>query len=164
MFASLWTFRAFTERDFHRIDHMAAKMGVLVHPNYSDELANGVAVSFDPFYEFGGLSRYYVNTQLGEDLVTNPVAHSVPEELLLYPGGVYALLSASNLVPRGQLLMSDAQLRQLREHLEVIHDHFEGLYNPGPDEPFAMEIEFKITSEDILGDQAGPPLGLRYCQ
>ncbi len=27
--ASLWNFRAFTERDFHRIDHLRAAMGVL---------------------------------------------------------------------------------------------------------------------------------------
>ena len=87
-------------------------MGVLVHPNYSDELANGVAVSFDPFGRRDG--SYYVNTQLGEDLVTNPEAHSVPEEMLLHPDGAYTVTARSNQVPAGRLLMSDAQLGQLR--------------------------------------------------
>ena len=155
VFASLWTFRAFTEREFHRIDHSAAAMGVLVHPNYSDELANGVAVSFDPFYD--GPSRYYVNTQVGEDLVTNPEAHSVPEELLLFPSGDYVVLSTSNLVSRGQLLMSDVQIGQLAQHLTTIHEHFKGLYEPGSGEPLAMEIEFKITSEDVLAIKQARP-------
>ena len=96
VWASLWNFRAFTERESHRIDHLATAMGVLVHPNYSDELANGVAVSFDPIY--GTEGSYYVNTQLGEDL-----------------------------------------------------------YNPEPGEPFAMEIEFKITSDDVLSIKQARP-------
>ncbi len=58
VYASLWNFRAFIERDFHRIDHLKAAMGVLVHPNYSDELRNGVAVSFDPISGRDG--SYYV--------------------------------------------------------------------------------------------------------
>ena len=69
-----------------------------------------------------------MNTQAGEDLVTNPEAHSVPEELLLHHFGGYSVLGTSNQVPPGDLLMSDTQLRQLRQHLEVIHDHFEMLY------------------------------------
>ncbi len=155
VWASLWNFRAFTEREFHRIDHLATAMGVLVHPNYSDELANGVAVSFDPIY--GTEGSYYVNTQLGEDLVTNPDAHSVPEEILLDLSGSYTTLATSNQVPGGQLLLSDAQIGQLRRHLQAIHDHFEGLYDPGPDEPFAMEIEFKITSDDVLSIKQARP-------
>ncbi len=155
VWASLWNFRAFTEREFHRIDHMATAMGVLVHPNYSDELANGVAVTFDPIY--GTEESYYVNTQLGEDLVTNPDPHSVPEEILLDLSGSYTTLVTSNQAPPGQLLMSDAQIDQLRRHLQDIHDHFEGLHNPGPDEPFAMEIEFKITSDDVLSIKQARP-------
>ena len=162
VFASLWTFRAFTEREFHRIDHSAAAMGVLVHPNYQDELANGVAVSFDPIYGqnpiYGQDDRYYVNTQVGEDLVTNPEVHSIPEEILLRRDhGTYIVLSTSNLVEPGELLMSDAQLTQLRDYLTVIHDHFKGLYDPATGEPFAMEIEFKITSEDVLAIKQARP-------
>ncbi len=156
VWASLWNFRAFVERDFHRIDHNATSMGVLVHPNYSDELANGVAVSFDPVYGRDG--HYYVNSQLGEDLVTNPDALSLPEELLLSPNeGGDVVLATSNQVAPGQLLMSDAQLTLLRAHLQVIHDEFKKLYKPGPDEPFAMEIEFKITSENILAIKQARP-------
>ena len=53
--------------------------------------------------------------------------------------------------------MDRTQIRQLRIHLEVIHDHFAGLYDPGPDEPFAMEIEFKITSDNILAIKQARP-------
>ena len=155
VWASLWNFRAFTEREFHRIDHRAAAMGVLVHPNYSDELANGVAVSFDPFGRRDG--SYYVNTQLGEDLVTNPEAHSAPEEMLLHPDGTYTVTARSNQVPAGQLLMSDAQLGQLRRHLATIHDRFAVLYGIGSGAEFAMEIEFKITSENILSIKQARP-------
>ena len=154
VYASLWNFRAFTEREFHRIDHLAAAMGVLVHPNYSDELANGVAVSFDPFY---GTDSYYVNTQLGEDMVTNPDAYSVPEEIMLLPSGRYRVLTTSNQVPRGQLLMSDPQIEQLRGHLKVIHDEFAKLYGIEAGEAFAMEIEFKITSDDVLAIKQARP-------
>ncbi len=155
VYASLWNFRAFTEREFYRVDHLAAAMGVLVHPNYSDELANGVAVSFDPIRMRYG--NYYVNSQLGEDLVTNPDAHSAPEEILLHQGGEYTVLATSNQMQRGQLLMSDAQMDQLRRHLELIHDEFAKLYGVEGDEPFAMEIEFKITSDDILSIKQARP-------
>ena len=153
---SLWNFRAFTEREFHRIDHLAAAMGVLVHPNYSDELANGVAVSFDPIRGYDGY--YYVNTQLGEDLVTNPDALSEPEEILLHRSGdYYEILATSNRIPPGDLLMSDDQLDQLGEHLAAIHEEFAELYSPEPGDPFAMEIEFKITSDDILAIKQARP-------
>ena len=155
VWASLWNFRAFVEREFHRIDHTRTAMGVLVHPNYSDELANGVAVSFDPFS--GREGAYYVNTQVGEDLVTNPEAHSVPEAILLLPDGSYDVLVYSNQREPRKLLMSDAQMKQLRKHLKVIHDQFAALYNPASGEPFAMEIEFKITSDNVLSIKQARP-------
>ena len=156
VYASLWNLRAFTERDFHRIDHLAAAIGVLVHPNYSDELANGVAVSFNPLYK-GKDEWYYVNTQIGEDLVTNPDALSVPEEVFLVPTGGYLAIRTSNQKPPGQLIMSYGQMDQLSRHLTVIHEKFAKLYNPGPDEDFAMEIEFKITSDNVLAIKQARP-------
>ena len=155
VYASLWNFRAFLERDFHRIDHLSTYMGALVHPNYSDERVNGVAVSADPVT--GTWSSYYVNAQVGEDLVTNPEVNSAPEELLLNPNGEYTVLALSNQVRRGDLLMTDDQMAQLRRRLVTIHDRFKELYGVKSGEPFAMEIEFKVTSDNVLAIKQARP-------
>ncbi|MCY4134949.1 MAG: hypothetical protein OXG30_08555, partial [bacterium] len=155
VWASLWNFRAFLERDHHRVDHLATAMGVLVHPNYSGELANGVAVSFDPVTGLDGM--YYVNTQLGEDLVTNPNASSLPEQVLLDSAGKATVLARSNLAEPNKLFMTAAQMVELRDSLEAIHDRFKALYRPAAGEKFAMEIEFKITADNKLAIKQARP-------
>ena len=150
VYASLWNFRAYEERDFYRIDHKLAAMGVLLHPNEKGELANGVAVTDDILYETD--ANYYVNTQIGEDLVTNPDAESSPEEILL----AWYKEDGDNIVRRsaqagedGQIL-SSTHLEQLRKHLARIHGKFAKLYGAKDDDEFAMEIEFKITKDGQL--------------
>lgn len=160
VYASLWNFRAFDERQFYRVDHLAAAMGVLVHPNYSNEKANGVGVTTDPIYQTE--DSYYLNTQIGEDLVTNPEALSIPEEILISTtargrGVSYTIVRPSNQVATGEQILSEAQLNELFTCLKTIHDRFRDLYDVGTHDDFAMEIEYKITSEDKLAIKQARP-------
>ncbi|MEO5838302.1 MAG: PEP/pyruvate-binding domain-containing protein [Acidimicrobiales bacterium] len=155
VYASTWNFRAFTEREFYRIDHLTTAMGVLTHPNFDDEVANGVAVSTDPLH--GSTGTFYVNTQLGEDLVTNPDALSIPEELLLDGDGTVTVVRRSNLIGADRLLMTDARIVALRSQLKVIHDRFAVLYGVKPGDSFAIEIEFKITRDNALSIKQARP-------
>lgn len=155
IYASTWNFRAFSEREFYRIDHLKTAMGVLLHPNFSDEKANGVAVTTDPVH--GTNDSYYVNSQLGEDLVTNPEALSIPEELLIARDGTVTVERRSNLIPSNQLLMTDAQIATLRSYLTTIDDRFRQLYGVKPGEKFAIEIEFKITKDNVVAVKQARP-------
>ena len=157
VYASLWNFRAFEERDFYRIDHKAAAMGVLLHANFSDEKANGVAVTDDILYET--LTNYYVNTQVGEDLVTNPDEASTPEELLLgwFKDDGHQIMRKSNRASSDGQLLSDAHLDELRNRLARIHGRFRRLYGKSEDDQFAMEIEFKITKKGKLAIKQARP-------
>ena len=162
VFAGLWNYRAFVERDFYRVDHHSARMGVLVHASYRDERVNGVAVSTDPLYATPG--TYYVNAQVGEDLVTNPEARSTPEELLVPrdPDALDAtrLLRPSNRARAGERVLRRDDLAELRDRLTAIHEHFAPLYGAVGDPDFAMEVEFKVDADgELVVKQARPWVG-----
>ena len=159
VYASMWNFRAYEERDFYRIDHFMAAMGILCHPNFQEEQSNGVGISIDPIYETE--ETFYLNTQVGESLITNPDPNSVPEEILLYrdpsQGGGYLVLRLSNLVSAGELVMDQVYLDQMRDYLSVIHDEFAILYDVVGAEGFGMDIEYKVTAQDQLAIKQARP-------
>ena len=150
VYASMWNLRAFEERDFYRIDHLIAAMGVLCHPNYEEEIANGVGVTLDPIY--GTVFTHYINTQVGENLVTNPEANSIPEEIILERLAFLGdrIVRFSNLVGENELIMTEEYRDELRGYMGTIHDEFGILYEAQGEEDFGMDIEYKITSEDRL--------------
>lgn len=158
VYASLWNLRAFEEREFYRVNHFYASMGVLCHPNFEDEKVNGVGVSADPVYFTD--STFYLNSQLGEELITNPES-TFPEEVLLkrYPDGNddYSVIQYSSLLAVDSLLMSNSQLGLLRHYLATIHDRFAVLYHAENNSTFAMDIEYKIDSTgQLVVKQARP--------
>jgi phosphoenolpyruvate synthase/pyruvate phosphate dikinase len=161
VWASLWTYRASEERDFYRIDHLSAAMGILVHPNFADEQANGVAITKN-IYD-AAWPGYYVNVQLGEDLVTNPPAYSIPDEFLVAElAGLerYEIqyVRRSNLTPDGSPILTKAQILDLADVMGLIQSHFKTLYGiPRTDSDFAMDIEFKVTTDGRLNIKQARP-------
>lgn len=162
VWAGLWTLRAFDEREFYDVDHFTAAMGVICHPNESDEQANGVAITrniYDPNWP-----GFYINAQVGESLVTNPDAGAVPDEFLVSaigPGGEYEIQFIRHSSERepGQSVLGDAHLAELLDAMERIQEHFRVLYGATGDATFAMDIEFKVTAEGLLSvKQARPAL------
>ena len=161
VWASTWSFRAFEEREFYRIDHLKSTMGVLCHPSYRDEKANGVAVTrnlFNPAWR-----GYYINVQAGESMVTNPDDGAIPDEFLisaLEGPNEYEIqyVRHSNLMPEGNHVLSEEQSIELAEALQRIHHHFIPLYPGASENPdFAMEVEFKITAAGkLIFKQARP--------
>lgn len=152
VWASLWNYRAFEERDFYRIDHLSAAMGVLVHPNFDDEKANGVAITkniYDPNWP-----GFYVNTQVGESLVTNPTPGATPDEFLISaigPRGEYEtqFIRHSSLSDGKNVLTPD-QVKQLTAAMERVQAHFKRVYGKADDKNFAMDMEFKIAKNGKL--------------
>lgn len=156
VWASTWNYRAFEEREFYRISHFHTAMGVIVHPAYQDEQANGVAVTkniIDPNW-----IGYYVNVQPGEDLVTNPTEDAIPEEFLIslliadpavsnYQYEVQYVRQSNRRVDE-QPIMSQEQIFELAGRMQLIQTHFRRLYEVGP--LFGMEIEFKFDVDGQL--------------
>ncbi len=152
VWSSLWNFRAFEERDFYRIDHATAAMGVLAHRNFDDEVANGVAITrniYDPNWP-----GFYINAQVGESLITNPDG-SRPDEFLVSaigPQGEYEVqyVQRSNQTQGGKSVLTNAQIGELVKALDKIQKHFKVVYKKQNDPKFAMDVEWKFDMDGKL--------------
>lgn len=159
-YASTWLFRTFEERSYYGIDHKSVGMALLVHHNFPDEEANGVAVTANPFDSTGVDPAFYVNVQYGGDAeVVAPPPGVTSDQFLYYfkePNQPTTYLTHSNLISAGQTVLTPLQVHQLGVALDAIHARFSPAYGPaaGNDGWYAMDIEFKFDDE---ADPTQPP-------
>ncbi|MDP2274308.1 MAG: PEP/pyruvate-binding domain-containing protein [Archangium sp.] len=111
--ASYWSFEAFEERAFEKVDHLSGNMAVVVHANFDDphETSNGVFL----LTLQGTAATLELNVQAGALSVTNPTSSQLPEvDRVSVPEGgttpTIERLRGSTVVPPGTLLLSDEQL------------------------------------------------------
>ncbi|MFA6033527.1 MAG: PEP/pyruvate-binding domain-containing protein [Myxococcota bacterium] len=156
-YASAWLFRSFEERTYYRVDHASVSMGLIVHRNFPDEEANGVAVTSNPFDASGLDPAFYVNVQYGGDVeVVHPTAGTSSDQFLYYysqPNQPIAYISHSNLIPDGDTVLDSTQIHNLGAALAAIHEKFSAAYGPAAGNTgwYAMDVEFKLDDDGVQG-------------
>lgn len=155
--ATVWLFRTFEERAYYGIDHKTVGMALLVHHNFPDEEANGVAVTANPFDPSGLDPAFYVNVQVGGDVEVVAPPPGIKSDQFLYffasPNQPIAFLARSNLVPTGQSVLTTAQTYSLGVALKAIHERFSPAYGPASGNTgwYAMDVEFKFDDDEAPG-------------
>ncbi len=156
VWASVWTQSAFEERRWYRVDHARVAMAVLVQPFLGDAIANGVAISTNPF--FRGRPGYFINAEPRGGSVTGAAGDEIPEQHLIY---TYSEVMESELLSRstrmnGQPLLREADLLALAEVLALLHAHFVPRW--GGDPELAVDAEFLVRgpNREIVVLQARP--------
>ncbi len=151
VWASVWNFRAFEEREYRSIPHTAVGMALLVHRSFPEEEVNGVAVTTNLFDALGMEPGFYINAQVGDVSVVIPPDGVTSDQLIFHydmPGQPIVFMAHSNLIPAGQTVMTRAQTATLGRALKAVHEFFNPLYGPAtPEHFYAMDVEFKFDGE-----------------
>ncbi len=149
VWASLWNFRAYEEREYYQIPHLNTKMAVLISEAFPDELANGVAFTGNPALR--GDRRFLVNAQLGDNEVvfTNPGVVAEKDVLEMANGRVAKIsrVRASSLVPPGTFVLRDDHLEELGSLLALVEGRYPfeyGWYSP---QDVLLDFEFKLDRQ-----------------
>ncbi|MBI4583270.1 MAG: hypothetical protein HY717_04525 [Planctomycetes bacterium] len=146
VWASLWNFRAFEEREYFQVPHSKAKMAVLVSEAFPDELANGVAFTGNPTLR--GDRRFVINAQAGDLSVvfTDPKVVAEKDILEMKDGQVTGIIRAraSSEVPLGTFVLSDDQLKELGGLMALVESKYPlELEGHQPDEVI-LDFEWKL--------------------
>jgi hypothetical protein len=151
VWASLWNYTAYMEREYFRIDHFYMAMGILVHRAFGDDEANGVAITRHLYRK--GYPAYTVNVQAGETSVVSSVDTVVAEQFVIVFKGYeneteYSLdfITHSSL-SKNETVLTSSQVKQLVEYLRAIKKYY--FNKEKPEEYFydyALDVEFKVDS------------------
>ena len=156
-YTSAWSFRTYEERSYYGVDHRSVAMALLVHHNFPDEEANGVAVTSNPFDASGLDPALYVNVQFGGNAeVVHPPPGVQSDQFLYYfnqPGQPVTYIARSTLVPSGHNVLTTTQVHQLGVALQAIHQRFSPAYGPAAGNTgwYAMDVEFKFDNDNGWG-------------
>ncbi|MFT6924230.1 MAG: pyruvate,water dikinase [Crocinitomicaceae bacterium] len=155
VWASLWSYNAFMEREAFNIDHSSVAMGILVHRSFPDEAVNGVAITSNLYRnEYMG---FVVNAQLGDESVVQPNGDIQCDQFICYPdeaaaaygkseGGIDIINYSS--LNNGKLVMTNDEIQELANTLENIKRRYlRNHYIKTSYFHFALDLEFKLDKD-----------------
>jgi hypothetical protein len=149
VWSSLWTDRAFAEREYYGVDQSRVAMAVLVHPGFPSERVNGVIVTRNVVAPWAGDASLYVNAQIGEALVTNPAPGIESDEFLYDPqSNVRSFFRHSTFSPEVPV-MTEAETQLLACSALAVHQQLAAVLDPNHENSYlAFDMEFKLVSAE----------------
>lgn len=152
VWASLWTLRAFDEREYYKLDHRKAYMGIAVNKSFVLERREAVVISNEQSTENTDERQLYrVNTQLGSIGIVKPDDPTAVAEEMTFRRGENSQIEDVNVLTKSSLSpdadLWDAQQKQvLANKVTAAHDHFASeVYSDINNPAFDIEVE-------VLGD------------
>lgn len=154
VWASLWSYGAFMEREAFNIDHRTVAMGILAHRSFPNEEVNGVAITTNLYRD--NYLGFVVNAQLGNENVVDPTNGITCDQFICYPdekvsgygrnGGSLDIITYSSLND-GKLVMTDKEIKNLANVLERIkRKYLRKHYTDKSYLNFGLDLEFKLDA------------------
>ncbi|HMJ51531.1 MAG TPA: PEP/pyruvate-binding domain-containing protein [Polyangiaceae bacterium] len=153
--ATVWSVRTYEERRLRSIDHTGVAMALLVHTNFPDEEANGVAITNNIFDPTGNAPGFYINVQRGGQFEVVHPPPGVTSDSFLYQfgqtGQPIIYYTHSSIVDPGTHVLAERQIYLLGVALDILHKRFANAYQKSPTDWYAIDSEFKFDDEASPG-------------
>ena len=155
VWASLWFYGAFMEREAFNLDHRYVAMGILVHRSFPDEEVNGVAITTNLYRD--NYMGFVINAQLGNENVVQPTSGIECDQFICYPdkttstygkkkGGLDIITYSS--LNKGKLTMTESEIQDLANVLEQLKRRYlRKHYTGGTYFNFGLDVEFKLDKD-----------------
>ncbi|MBF0363269.1 MAG: hypothetical protein HQK49_19760 [Oligoflexia bacterium] len=152
VWSSLWTYRAFIEREYYGIDHTMVKMAVLVHRNYPNEEFSGVALSNSKMD-----STLFISVAKGEESITNSTGGTKSDELVIIPNNENSFSISGRFYDKKSSMLSKENIASLVANISKIYRYYLRIFSHTPNiSNMRMDVEFKFQNNRLYIKQARP--------